>query len=226
MRQTVVAIVRKPAVAPRPPPEQPVQRRSLQPGTRRHLLVHGLLKSRRRLACRRGECDQRRPGARARRLRDQLRHHPSDSRRLSRTGAAGDHLQAAARGHVVEVRGDRALLAPVAVEIEPAPEQPQRPRLSGRRGTVLADGDQRAASQRAEPLVDPAAKAAPTGRPARLTRRSRCRGSWPGRRTRGRAAGRAPRAQPPAGRLRPTRRPVRRAAQRHAHPPPTAPRSR
>ncbi len=63
---------------------------------------------------------------RATACRDQLRGDPSHPGRLPRAGPAGDHLQPPARGELVQVGGDRALLAPVAVEVQPRPEQSQR----------------------------------------------------------------------------------------------------
>ena len=65
-------------------------------------------------------------GDRVEGLLDQLRDQASDSRRLPGAGAAGDHLQPAARGQLVQVVRDRALLAPVAIQVEPGPEQAQR----------------------------------------------------------------------------------------------------
>ena len=161
VRQAVAAVVREPAVAPGPPPEQPVQRRCAQRHQElsdrlanrelRGLVVDCLLESRGRLAGRRGQRDQRRPGwvgTGCSGLLDQLRDHPSDSRRLAGTGAAGDHLEPATRLQLVQVGGDRALLAPVAVEVEASAEQSQRPRR-----VVLTAGNEVAVPERSYPLL-------------------------------------------------------------------------
>ena len=191
----------------------------------RGLLVDGLLKSGRGLAGRRGQRDQRRPGwvgSRCSGLLDQLRDDPSDSRRLPGAGAAGDHLQPAARGQLVQVGGDRALLAPVAVEVEPRAEQPQRLRAShtasppARSRGFAPAGSTSSSPTATSSLPASARKPLVDSRPwqrrqvDRLVRldASRCRGSWPGRRTRGRAAGRGRPAQPRASPTRSPRRPA------------------
>jgi hypothetical protein len=87
---------------------------------------------------------------------EQLRGHPGHASRLAGARAAGDHLEPPGRPHLVEVGGNRALLAPVPVEVEPGAEQSQRPRFAGAHAVlaVLADRDQLTPRERVEPLVD------------------------------------------------------------------------
>ena len=219
VREAVGAVVREAAVASRSPAEQPMERRRSRADG---LLVDGLLQAGGRFAGGRGQRDQRRPAAVGRGPLDQLRDHPGHPRGLAGAGAAGDHLEPAARGQLVQVGGDRALLVPVAVEVQARAEQSQRPcaRQCPRRRGPTHSRRARAATHR------PPARAARTDQPARPIRRWLCRGSWRGRRTRGRAGGRAPRAPPPASPRRSPRRPARRAAWRRGRPPPTAARSR
>ena len=105
--EAVAAVVAEAAVAARPPAEQPVQRRGLQPASScagrskltsspSGLLVDRLLEPRRGLAGRGRERDQRpgRPGGR--RLLGQQRDDPRDRRRLAGARAAGHDREAGA----------------------------------------------------------------------------------------------------------------------------------
>ncbi len=118
VRQAVAAVMAEAAVAARPPAEQAVKRRGLEIDETR-LGVHGLTQPRRRLAGRRRERDQR-----PRLLRGQLPDEPRDRRRLTGPRAAGDHSQALAA--CTQVGGNLALLAPVAIEVQPRALQAQR----------------------------------------------------------------------------------------------------
>ncbi len=135
--------------------------------------------------------------------REALAHRRGGRERLAAVLLAGEHapepgreqraVDAARRGlgQRAEVRGEPPLLAPVAVEVEPRAEQPQRP--------VRRPVDARA---RPAPTRPPRRASRPdratgarTGRPAPRSRPSPCRAPSRGRRRRGRAAARAPRAR-------------------------------
>ena len=122
-----------------------------------------------------------RAGARRPRRRTAARARGEDRprRRVGRAGAER-----------AQVRGDLALLAPVAVEVERGADQAQRTARASSSPTATSA----LAASRRDHAVGPAT-AAPPGRPAPRRRPSRSRGSSRDRRRRARAAARARRAR-------------------------------
>ena len=150
---------------------------------RRRFLVHGFLQPRGGLPGRRGEGDERRRLAGRLGLLVEEDEDARDGGRLARAGAAADDGEAAqhagrggealevglvsveqpcqpvgehgrvdvVRGLVAgeEVGGDEAFVAPVAVEVERRADEAERPVLPA----VLADGDQRARGEAADPRL-------------------------------------------------------------------------
>ena len=106
---------------------------------------------------------------------------------VQHVGAHAGRREFAERQQVVR---DAALLAPVAVEVQAAAFEAQRPRL----GLVARVREQRC-PRLLPPSSSPRATAALPGRPARPSRPRPCRGSSRGRRRHARAAARARRAR-------------------------------
>ncbi len=236
--------------AEQPVQREPVEVQQLRHPDRGRLIVDRLLQPRGRLARRRRQRDQRQPAgllgqqredprdrrrlARARAAGDDREPPPHRAfGRIALALVAGPEQPRQPGGELGlvdrvlapqrdEVGGHLHLFAPVAVEVEPRADQPQRAGLL----VGLPHRDQRARPHPHEPLAAGPATAAPRGPPARRSRRSPSRGSSRDRRTRARPAARARPAPPPA---RPARRAPRTAppaARRRARPPRPARRSR